>query len=108
MIPLGAVWALLGIPSLPEILVIAVVALIMYGRSGVLPGRHLRALQPWLSVARRGTGRPPNAAEADAKAKRSSKWGDRVFWFLAITAATAVAAWIVTRTMIVGSSGPPR
>ena len=31
---------------------------------------------------------------------KRSRAGDRLFWFLAIIAATAVAAWIVTRTLI--------
>jgi hypothetical protein len=43
-------------------------------------------------------------SDAPASAGASpSRWGDRYFWFLAIIAATAVAAWVVTRTLIVGA-----
>ena len=31
--------------------------------------------------------------------------GNRLFWFLTILAATAVAAWIVTRLLILNSAG---
>jgi hypothetical protein len=101
MIGLGTIWALLGIPSFQEILVVAVVVLVLYGRSAALPGRHFRSLWPWLSPVRRTPGRP------SVKPVERSRWGrgDRVFWFLTIMAATAVAAWIVTRTLILIAPG---
>lgn len=103
----GSLWAFLGSLGLREVIVIAVVALIMYGRSGVLlqTTRQGRALRPWIAAARRAAG-PANPQSASSKAApRRSRWGDRLFWFLTIAAATAVGALIVTRTMILGSSG---
>jgi hypothetical protein len=32
--------------------------------------------------------------------------GNRLYWFLTIVAATAVAAWIVTRVLILGGANP--
>ena len=85
----------------------ALVTLVLYGRSGLQIARRGRGLPPWLSPVRRTA---PSAARRRA-AERStrggtSRWGDRIFWFLAIIAATAVAAWIVTRTLIVAAPRP--
>ncbi len=103
MIGLGAVWAFLGFPGLREIVLVALVALVLYGRSGLRYTRHARALRPWLTTGRRGASPP-----TPGRAPQVSKLTDRAFWVLAIAAATAVAAWIVTRMMIVGSSRRPR
>jgi hypothetical protein len=75
--------------------VIAMIALAFYGRSGVLRSSKARWLLPWNTSPRRS--RPAPSAR--------SVRGDRTFWFLAIVAATAVAAWIVTRTLILGAPG---
>jgi hypothetical protein len=102
-------WAFWGIPGLREIALVLLVTLVLYGRSGLQIARRGRGLGPWLSLARRVSA-PPSATRARAQARPSappargsSRRGDRVFWFLAIVAAAAVAAWIVTRAMIVGA-----
>ncbi len=103
MIGPGAVWAFLGIPGGREILVVAVVTLLLYGRSGLLMHRRFQALRPWLGPARREPPRP-----TPARRGAGVGWGDRVFWALALTAAAAVAAWIATRMIILAPSSPPR
>jgi hypothetical protein len=107
MIGPGTVWALLGLPGLREILVVAVVTLLLYGRSGLMMHRRFQVLRPWLSPARRGPSRPkPTPARRGVGTKPGP--GDRIFWALAITAAAAVAAWITTRMIILAPSSPPR
>jgi len=97
MIGVVLVWAMLGPRSL---LVIAMVALALYGRSGVLRSPVARALWPWPTTAPR---RP--APGQPAPTSRDRRISDRTFWFLTILAASAVAAWIVTRTIILGAPG---
>jgi hypothetical protein len=87
----------------------AVVVLVLYGRSGLQVARRGGGLPWWLlpvrrtpSSAVRGRTRPQ---PAPAAAAGPSARGDRLFWFLAIVAATAVGAWIVTRALI--TSAPP-
>jgi hypothetical protein len=66
----------------------------------VLRSPQARAILPWLSVRRR----PSPFAQAPAKpTPQASTWEGRLYWFLVILAATAVAAWIVTRTLIVST-----
>ena len=88
MIVLGMVWGLLASLGPREIIVVALVALVLYGRSGVRRAQHGRTSGP-----RTGAGRRVPAAPWSSRAT----WGDRLFWF--------VAAWIVTRTMIIGAPG---
>jgi hypothetical protein len=107
MIGPGTVWALLGLPGLREILVVAVVTLLLYGRSGLMMHRRFQVLRPWLSPARREPSKP-RSAPARRKIGAWPGLGDRVFWALALTAAAAVAAWIATRTIILAPSSPPR
>lgn len=85
--------------GLKELVLIGLAVLVLYGRSGVGSNRYVRAVRPWLSPTRRPGYNPP--ATAPAKAWR----GDRLFWFLTILAATAVAAWVVTRVLI-AAGGP--
>ena len=98
----GWLWAFLGgLPGLREIALVALVTLLLYGRSGLQVARRGRGLPPWLLPIRRTS---PSATRSHAPAPAgASRWGDRTFWFLAIIAATAVAAWVVTRTLIVGA-----
>jgi hypothetical protein len=105
-------WAMFGvIPGLREIVLLALVTLVLYGRTGLQAARRGRGLPPWLSPVIRRTapaaarGRAPTETDR-AAAARSARQADRVFWFLAIVAATAVAAWIVTRTLIVAAPKP--
>jgi hypothetical protein len=108
MIALGMIWAMLGPRS---IAVIATVVLVLYGRSGVFRSPQVRALlRPWTAppAQARAAAAAAAAAETEGKANIKGKgWTreDRVFWFLTIVAAAAVAAWVVTRTMIVSGPG---
>jgi hypothetical protein len=95
MIGQGMLWAMLGPRSM---VVIAVVTLVLYGRSGVLRTRGARTAWSWLSPVRRT---PGPAAPTSGRTIR----GDRTFWFLTILAAAALTAWIVTRTLIVTAPG---
>ncbi|MFO0892873.1 MAG: hypothetical protein U0790_27505 [Isosphaeraceae bacterium] len=104
--------------GLREILIIGMVVLVLYGRSGVLQSQRARTILPWLSPVRRTptprapSGRVAPGARTAADRRRSRipgaflVRGHRLYWFLTILAATAVAAWIVTRTLISsGSAG---
>jgi len=105
-------WGFLGgLPGSREVALLVVVALVLYGRSGLQVVRRGQGLPPWLLPVRRTA---PSATRANTRAHTntnanatpaagSSLRGDRVFWFLAILAATAIAAWIVPRTLIVSS-----
>src|SRR4051812_20788587 len=97
MIGLGMLWAMLGPRSM---VVIAVVTLVLYGRSGVLRTTRARTVWSWLSPVRR----TPGPAAAPQAGRRTIR-GDRTFWFLTILAAAALTAWIVTRTLIVTAPG---
>ena len=104
--------------GLRELLIIGVVVLVLYGRSGVLQGQRARTILPWLSPIRRPSSRRAAAgraagASAAAAIPRPSRIpgaslirGHRLYWFLTLLAATAVAAWVVTRTLISSGSGP--
>jgi hypothetical protein len=94
-------WAFLGLPGLREVILVALVTLVLYGRSGMQIARRGRGLHPWLSPIRRTSAAAARANPSPAQG--NSRWGDRVFWSLAIIAATAVAAWVVTRTLIVAA-----
>jgi hypothetical protein len=101
--------------GLRELVVIALVALVLYGRSGVLKSSQAQTILPWISPRRR-----PGAQTARARSrqvvppKKTPRprpfllRGNRLYWFLTILAATAVAALIITRAMILGaaSTGP--
>jgi hypothetical protein len=82
--------------------------LVLYGRSGLQVARRGGGIPWWLSPVRRTTagsalrGHGPGVNRSPAR--NVNGWrGDRLFWFLAIVAATAVGAWIVTRTLIVAA-----
>jgi hypothetical protein len=111
--------------GLKELAVLAAVALALYGRSGVLKSQRFQSILPWIAPVRRTSGRPgaakgtaadpQRAAPSVDSAPRGSRAkprrllrldGNRLFWFLTILAATAVAAWIVTRLLILSGAGP--
>jgi hypothetical protein len=109
-------WAFFpGIPGLREIALVVLVTVLLYGRAGLQVARRGGGLPPWLLPVVRRTA--PSAARTPPRSRSRSqpqpdppavgtalsRRGDRVFWFLAIVAATAVAAWVVTRTLIVGA-----
>lgn len=88
MTDLGAPWAFLGlITGFWKLVLVAAVALIFYGRSGVQHHPVVRALLP----------RPLPVRKPSAE---RSRLGTRAYILLVVTAATAVAAWIVTRALI--------
>jgi len=107
--------------GLRELAILAVLVLVLYGRSGVLKSRQVQTILPWISPQRR-TRR--SAAPRVAAAPRSRSTGsatspgprgratpfllkgNRLFWFLTILAATAVAAVVITRVMIASGAGP--
>jgi hypothetical protein len=106
--------------GLRELAILAVVVLVLYGRSGVLRSRQFQTIKPWISPVRRtkasaasrlgaairqrSTGSAGSAA-GSARAKPFLLRGNRLFWFLTILAATAVAALIITRVMIASGAG---
>lgn len=100
-------WAMLG---LREVVIVGLLALALYGRAGLRHTHHARTVWSWMmprSVARpvRRAPRPePQSSGALVKWAR----GERLFWALALVAATAVAAWIITRTLIVSAPGSAR
>lgn len=85
-----------------ELVLIAMVALALYGRSGMLRSERARTVLPWITPVRRGRPAPPRRRILGASLTR----GGRLFWGLTLIAAVAVAAWIVTRTMITGAAVP--
>jgi len=99
-----------------ELFIVAVVALALYGRSGVLKSQRFQSIWPWMAPVRRPSAatrrvRPgPSAASSEKVGMRRGRLprfvleGNRLYWFLTILAATAVGAWIVTRTLIVSGT----
>ena len=106
--------------GLREMLIIGMVVLVLYGRSGVLKGERAQTILPWLSPVRRTprrsatTGRGAAQAPSATARKRLSRIpgaflarGNRLYWALTLLAATAIAAWIITRTLITSGTGAP-
>jgi hypothetical protein len=101
--------------GLKELALVAAVVLVLYGRTGVVKSRQFQTILPWISPFKRPRGtmnsRRAHSASATSAAmlprpKPFVLRGNRLFWFLTILAATAVAAWIATRVIIVSSAGP--
>ena len=106
--------------GLKELVLLALVVLALYGRSGVVKSRQFQTIWPWIAPVRRTTPRRPaglraaaatQAADASSTPARGSPRRlrleeNRVFWFLTIVAATAVAVWIVARLLILNGAGP--
>ncbi len=85
--------------GLRELLIIGMVVLVLYGRTGVLKSRQAKTIMPWLSPVRRTTRRlnpePRSASVSGRTAGISGAFltrGNRFYWFVTILAATAVAA----------------
>jgi hypothetical protein len=106
--------------GLRELALVATVFLVLYGRSGVLKSRQFQTIRPWITPVRRPSGRSANATAAapsrssgnPTTARPPGRFkpfvleGNRLFWFLTVLAATAVAAWIITRQLILSGTGP--
>jgi len=98
--------------GLRELLVIGMVVLVLYGRTGVLKSRQAKTIMPWLSPVRRTTARraaagSPGAAGSARPTRILGGFlarGNRFYWFVTILAATAVAALIIARTLILKGS----
>lgn len=108
--------------GLRELAILAAVVLVLYGRSGVLKSRQFQTIWPWISPQRRASktmgavraatvfqqkstvtsGRPVPAR----RARPFLLEGNRLFWFLTILAATAVAAVILGRMIVASGAGP--
>ena len=99
--------------GLRELLIIGMVVVVLYGRSGVLKGDRAQTILPWLSPIRRthyrraSPGRKASEGSQASTRKPTSRIpgaflmrGNRLYWALTILAATAIAAWIITRTLI--------
>ncbi len=109
--------------GLKELVLLALLVLALYGRSGVLKSRQFRTIWPWIAPVRRPVARSASArtavwarhlgaaanvsgsASGRSKAKLFLLEGNLLFWFVTVLAATAVAAWIVTKTLIVSGAG---
>jgi len=99
--------------GLKELIMIGLVALALYGRSGsrlIRSTRYGRTIDPWLNLVRVRPRAQPNPrrgqSPAPPPAPPASLWRQgRVFWALALTAAAAVAAWIATRVVVLSGSG---
>jgi len=93
--------------GLKELVLVAMVVIALYGRSGVVKSRQVQTILPWLSPRRRKGSQSerarPTQAASPKKPSRAMPFllrGNRLYWFLTILAATAVAAVIITRAMI--------
>jgi hypothetical protein len=109
--------------GLKELALVVIVVLVLYGRSGVLKSRRFQSIWPWIAPVKRQPRRPRSvpagtAGPADPAQVPGSKpgrpeagpllfrlEGNRLFWFLTILAATAVAALVVTRLLILKDGG---
>jgi hypothetical protein len=94
-----------------ELLIIGMVVVVLYGRTGVLKSQRAKSIMPWLSPFRRTSPRVPTVSRpAPARPLNITgaflTRGNRFYWFVTILAATAVAALIIARTLIMrGSPG---
>jgi hypothetical protein len=108
--------------GLRELAILAAVVLVLYGRTGVLKSRQFQTIWPWLSPQRRankptrsvhaapvGQPYPATPSSRPRPVRRATPFllkGNRLYWFLTILAATAVAAIIVGRMIIASGVGP--
>ena len=106
--------------GLRELAIVSAVVLVLYGRTGVIRSRRFQSIWPWIAPVRRkpgGTGavaghRRDDLASTSStpgaapKPRRFQLDGNRLFWFLTILAATAVATTIVTRSLILQGGSP--
>ena len=91
--------------GLRELFLIGMVVLVLYGRSGVLQTRQARTILPWISPVRRNRRRKGLGPATTARGRSRIPGaflvrGGRWYWLLTILAATAVAALIIGRTLI--------
>ncbi len=105
--------------GLREVAMVAAVVLVLYGRTNVIRSRRFQSIWPWIAPVRRKPGQarmggregagPSPVAPAVASSTRPRLLqleGNRLFWFLTILAATAVASLIIGRALILQGAGP--
>ena len=100
-----------GIPGAREIVLVALVALALYGRAGsqvLMATRHARVLPWWVRLLRPTTAHSRERASPSKIAKPLSKPRGRLFWALALAFAAAVAAWVATSVVIHGTVASSR
>ncbi len=97
--------------GLKEIVLIGLVALALYGRSGsrlIRATRYGRTIDPWLNLVRvrprSGDPRRQAQAASPVQAPWKSRSQGRVFWALVLLAAAVVAAWVATRVIVLSGS----
>lgn len=88
-----------------KLLLVAVTAFLVFRRSGLARNPWVRDLLRITPPRSRARSQPqPQPAPKESQAPRP--WlSDRAFVVLALTAATAVAAWVVTRMTVIGTAG---
>ena len=108
--------------GLRELAMVAAVVLVLYGRTGVIRSRRFQAIWPWIAPVRRKPGRPgmggeprregggpsptPPGVATASRPRLLQIEGNRLFWFLTILAATAVASIIISRSLILQGAAP--
>lgn len=97
--------------GLKEVIVIGLVVLALYGRSGsrlIRATRYGRTIDPWLNLVRvrprPGDPRRRATEQAPTPTPTKLKPQGRVFWALVLTAAAAVAAWVATRMIVLSGT----
>jgi hypothetical protein len=97
------------VPGLKEVVLVALVALALYGRSGTRLLRmtpYGRSIEPWLRLVR-----PPSQARARRQgggpAPKTRRPRGAWFWALALTVGAAAVAWIATRVAVYTGSRWP-
>ncbi len=97
--------------GLRELAILGALVLALYGRTGLIRSRRFQTIWPWIApVRRKPLGRSVSAPAPPEPAEKPGPWifeGNRLFWFLTILAATAVATSIVTRALVLRDAGPP-
>jgi hypothetical protein len=90
------------VPGLKEVVLVALVALALYGRSGtrlLRMTRYGRSIEPWLRLVR-----PPSQARRQRSGPAPTPGARRPrgpwFWALALTVAAMAVAWVATRVAV--------
>lgn len=101
-----SVFAIGLVPGPRELVLVIIVALVLYGRSGVRviqAARSGRPVSPWVKLVR--TAFLPSRSRQSPP--RPARGQGRFFWALALIAAVGVAAWVAARAVMhAAASGP--
>lgn len=96
------------VPGPRELVLVIIVALVLYGRSGVRviqAARSGQPMNPWLKLVR--TALVPSRSGQSRPQARPARGQGRFFWALALIAAVGVAAWVAARAVMhAAASGP--